>query len=72
MVYQYCYIMTLMYVFAHIPILRRKRRGIQPQGIQEGLQVCLVPAGINIVFAQYCLFDLEIYDALHFLRIRNH
>ena len=33
MVYQYCYIMTLMYVFAHSPILRRKRRGIQPEGI---------------------------------------
>jgi hypothetical protein len=34
MVYQYRYVMTLMYVFAHIDILRRKRRGIQPQGIQ--------------------------------------
>jgi hypothetical protein len=34
MVYQYRYIMTLMYVFAHTGILRRKRRGIQPQGIQ--------------------------------------
>ena len=34
MVYQYRYVMTLMYVFAHIGILRRKRRGIQPQGIQ--------------------------------------
>ena len=33
MVYQYSYVMTLMYVFAHICILRRKRRGIQPQGI---------------------------------------
>jgi hypothetical protein len=33
MVYQYCYVMTLMYIFAHIGILRRKRRGIQPQGI---------------------------------------
>ena len=33
MVYQYHYIMILMYVFAHIAILRRKRRGIQPQGI---------------------------------------
>jgi hypothetical protein len=29
MVYQYRYVMTLMYVFAHINILRRKRRGIQ-------------------------------------------
>ena len=28
MVYQYRYIMALMYVFAHIAILRRKRRGI--------------------------------------------
>ena len=37
MVYQYCYIMTLMYVFAHSPILRRKRRGIQPEGIQTFL-----------------------------------
>jgi len=34
MVYQYCYIMTLMYVLAHSPILRRKRRGIQPEGIK--------------------------------------
>ena len=34
MVYQYRYVMTLMYVFAHIGILRRKRRGIQPQGIE--------------------------------------
>ena len=34
MVYQYRYVMTLMYVFAHIDILRRKRRGIQPQGIE--------------------------------------
>ena len=32
MVYQYRYIVTLMYVFAHIAILRRKRRGIQPHG----------------------------------------
>ena len=32
-VYQYSYVMTFMYVFAHIGILRRKRRGIQPQGI---------------------------------------
>ena len=37
MVYQYRYVMTLMYVFAHIGILRRKRRGIQPQGIQKSL-----------------------------------
>ena len=36
MVYQYGYVMTLMCVFAHTPILRRKRRGIQPQGIQTG------------------------------------
>jgi aldehyde:ferredoxin oxidoreductase len=35
MVNQYRYIMTLMYVFAHTPILRRKRRGIQPLGIQR-------------------------------------
>jgi hypothetical protein len=27
--------MTLMYVFAHTGILRRKRRGIQPQDIQD-------------------------------------
>ena len=33
MVYQYRYVMALMYVFAHICILRRKRRGIQPQEI---------------------------------------
>jgi len=30
MVYQHRYIVTLMYVFAHGGILRRKRRGIQP------------------------------------------
>jgi hypothetical protein len=35
MVYQYRYIMPLVYVFAHTPILRLKRRGIQPQGIEE-------------------------------------
>jgi hypothetical protein len=29
----YRYVMTLMYVLAHTPILRRKRRGIGPQGI---------------------------------------
>lgn len=34
MVDQYRYIMTLMYVLTHIEILRRKRRGIEPQGIQ--------------------------------------
>jgi hypothetical protein len=27
-----------MYVFAHMSILRRKRRGIQPQGIQNELR----------------------------------
>jgi hypothetical protein len=31
----YRYVMTLMYVLAHTPILRRKRRGIGPQGIQR-------------------------------------
>jgi hypothetical protein len=30
MVYQYRYVMTIMYVFAHINILRRKQWGIQP------------------------------------------
>ena len=30
MIYQNRYIMTLVDVFAHSPILRRKRRGIQP------------------------------------------
>jgi hypothetical protein len=35
MVYQYRYVMTLVYVFTHIATLRRKRRGIQPQGIQS-------------------------------------
>ena len=34
MVDQYRYIMTLMYILTHIEILRRKRRGIEPQGIQ--------------------------------------
>jgi len=38
MVYQYRYVMALMYVFAHIRILRRKRRGIQPQGIEKLFQ----------------------------------
>ena len=31
MVYQYCYVMAFMYIFAHTGILRRKRRGIQPK-----------------------------------------
>jgi hypothetical protein len=31
MVYQYRYIVTFMYIFAHTAILRRKRRGIQPK-----------------------------------------
>ncbi len=31
---QYCYIMALMDIFAHLSILRRKRRGIEPEGIQ--------------------------------------
>ena len=35
MVYQYRYIMTLVDVFAHALILRRKRRGIQPYRIQK-------------------------------------
>ena len=30
MIQQYRYIVTLMYVFAHMSILRRKRRGIEP------------------------------------------
>ena len=33
MVYENCNIMALMYVLAHITTLRRKRRGIQPEGI---------------------------------------
>jgi hypothetical protein len=40
-VYQYRYVMTLMYVLAHTPILRRKRRGIGPQGIQALGESCL-------------------------------
>ncbi len=32
-IYQYLYVMTLMYVFAHIGILRCKQQGIQSQGI---------------------------------------
>ena len=35
MVNQYSHIVTFMEIFAHIPILRRKRRGIQPQGIKR-------------------------------------
>ena len=38
MVYQYRYVMTLLYIFAHIGILRRKRLGIQPQGIQMSFE----------------------------------
>jgi hypothetical protein len=38
MVYQNCYIVASMYVLAHIGILRRKRRGIQPQGIELGIE----------------------------------
>ena len=33
MIYQYRYVVTLMDVLAHICILRRKRRGIQPKRI---------------------------------------
>ncbi len=35
MVYQYCYVMAFMYIFAHTGVLRRKRRGIQPKEIQD-------------------------------------
>jgi len=35
MVHQYRNIMAFMYIFAHPYILRRKRRGIEPQGIQK-------------------------------------
>ena len=34
MVYEYRNIMTFVDIFAHIDILRRKRRGIQPESIQ--------------------------------------
>jgi hypothetical protein len=34
MVYEYRNIMTLIDIFAHIDILRRKRRGIQPELIE--------------------------------------
>ena len=33
-IYEYSNIMAFMYIIAHISILRRKRRGIQPEGIQ--------------------------------------
>ena len=36
MVYQYRDIMALMYIFAHIGTLRRKRRGIQPERFKNG------------------------------------
>ena len=49
MVYQYCYVMTLMYVFAHMCILRRKRRGIQPQGIQTSRGDCSQILGEEII-----------------------
>ena len=39
MVYQYRYIMTLMYVFVHTGILRRKQRGINPKGIKFTLNI---------------------------------
>jgi len=35
MVYEYRNIMTFVDIFAHIDILRRKRRGIQPEVIYE-------------------------------------
>jgi hypothetical protein len=38
MVYQYRNIMAFMYIFAHPCILRRKRRGIEPQGIYIEIQ----------------------------------
>ncbi len=34
-VHQYRNVMTLMNIFAHPTILRRKRRGIEPQGIKK-------------------------------------
>ena len=37
MVYQYCYVMAFIYIFAHTGILRRKRRGIQPKEIDAAL-----------------------------------
>jgi hypothetical protein len=33
-IYEYRNIMAFMYIIAHTSILRRKRRGIQPEGIQ--------------------------------------
>ena len=35
MVYEYRNIMTFVDIFAHIDILRRKRRGIQPEVIKK-------------------------------------
>jgi len=37
MVYQHRNIMTFVDIFAHIDILRRKRRGIQPEEIYNHL-----------------------------------
>ena len=39
MVYQHSHIVAFMYIFAHIAILRRKRRGIQPQEINTSESV---------------------------------
>jgi hypothetical protein len=62
MVYQYRYIMTLMNVFAHTSILRRKRRGIQPQGIQRKYSV----------FEAICFLksksDIKIFNLHHELK----
>ena len=41
MIYQYRNIMTPMYIFAHIYILRRKWRGIEPQGIYKKVKKVL-------------------------------
>ena len=45
MIQQHRNIMTFMYILAHTPILRRKRRGIEPQGIQQ-----LTKEGVKLVF----------------------
>lgn len=36
MIYQYCYGVTLMYLFAYTPILRRRQRGYSPERLKIG------------------------------------
>lgn len=58
MIYQYCNIMALMNRLAHPSILRRKRRGIQPQGIKWILALVVKWKCISFKFKRCCFEDL--------------